>query len=129
MSVNRVFLVGNLGKDPEVRYSASGTALCNMTLATSERYKDKNGEWQETTEWHNLVTFGKRAEACGNMLQKGSTVAVTGKIKTRKWEDRDGNTRYTTEIDCQEIDFIARLRPKDQQQSEPPFNPDDDIAF
>ena len=97
--VNKVILVGNLGKDPEVRYLESGTAVANFTLATSETYKDRNtGERITQTEWHNIVLWRGLAEVAEKYLKKGSQVYVEGKLKTRSWEDKDGNTRYTTEI-------------------------------
>lgn len=92
-SVNKVILIGNLGKDPEVRYSASGTAVANFTLATTDRY----GE-EDRTEWHRIVAFGRVAEICGEYLSKGRQIYIEGRIQTRDWEDRDGNKRYTTEI-------------------------------
>ena len=97
--VNKVILVGNLGKDPEVRYLESGTAVANFTIATSESYKDKNsGERVTQTEWHNIVLWRGLAEVAEKYLKKGNQIYVEGKLKTRSWEDKDGNTRYTTEI-------------------------------
>lgn len=97
-SVNRVILTGNLGADPDVRYTQSQTAVVSFTMATTEKYKDADGKTQERTEWHKLVAFGKVAEYCGNYLAKGSKVFVEGRMQTRKWQDKDGNDRYTTEI-------------------------------
>ena len=97
-SVNKCILVGNLGKDPEVRFTASGTAVANFSLATSETFKDKAGEKQQKTEWHNIQVWGKLAEICGEYLTKGKTIYLEGRIQTRKSQDRDGNDRYTTEI-------------------------------
>lgn len=98
-SVNKVILIGNLGKDPETRYSASGDAICNFSIATTENWKDKqSGEKKEATEWHRLSYFGKLAEICGQYLKKGSQVYVEGSLRTRKWTDKDGQERYTTEI-------------------------------
>jgi len=97
-SVNKVILIGNLGKDPEVRYTSSGTAVASFSLATSEKYKDKNGEWQEKTEWHNITLWAKLAEIAGEYLAKGRTVYVEGRLETREWEDREGVKRYTTTI-------------------------------
>lgn len=97
--VNKVILVGNLGKDPEVRYLDNGTAVANFTIATSESYKDKNsGERVTQTEWHNVVVWRGLAEVAEKYLKKGNQVYIEGKLKTRSWEDKDGNTRYTTEI-------------------------------
>ena len=96
--VNKVILVGNLGKDPEVKYLDSGVAVANFSLATSESYKNKEGERVNQTEWHNIVLWRGLAEVAEKWLKKGSNVYIEGKIKTRKWEDKDGNTRYNTEI-------------------------------
>ncbi|MAW21238.1 MAG: single-stranded DNA-binding protein [Flavobacteriales bacterium] len=96
--VNKVILVGNLGKDPEVRYLDSGVAVANFSLATTENYKNKEGERVSQTEWHNVVLWRGLAEVAEKWLKKGSSVYIEGKIRTRKWEDKDGNTRYSTEI-------------------------------
>ncbi len=107
-SVNKAILVGNLGKDPEVRYLPSGDQICNITLATSERYKDKtSGEYKENTEWHRVVFFGKLAEICGQYLQKGKKIYVEGRIRTNKWQDKDGSDRYTTEIIGSEMKMLS----------------------
>lgn len=98
-SVNKVILVGNLGKDPEVRYSGEGAAIATLSLATTDRWKDKNtGETKEQTEWHRVVLFGRSAEVAGEYLRKGRQVFVEGKLRTRKWTDKEGQERYTTEI-------------------------------
>jgi len=98
-SVNKVILIGNLGRDPETRYSPDGAAITNVTIATSDRWKDKaSGEMREATEWHRVVFFGRLAEIAGEYLKKGRPVYVEGKLRTRKWTDKDGNERYTTEI-------------------------------
>ncbi len=98
-SVNKVILVGNLGADPETRYLPSGDALCNLRLATTDNWKDKSsGEKKEQTEWHRVTFFGKLAEIAGQYLKKGSQIYVEGSLRTRKWQDKDGNERYTTEI-------------------------------
>ena len=97
-SVNKVIIIGNLGKDPEMRYMPSGDAIANLRIATTDKYKDRNGEMQEATEWHSVAFFGKTAEICGQYLKKGSQVYVEGSLRTRKWQDKDGNDRYTTEI-------------------------------
>ena len=96
--VNKVILVGNLGKDPEVRYLDSGVAVANFTLATTENYKNKQGERVSQTEWHNIVLWRGLAEVAEKWLKKGSSIYVEGKIRNRKWEDKDGNTRYNTEV-------------------------------
>lgn len=106
-SVNKVILVGNLGKDPEVRYAPSGDAIANVTLATSENWKDKNGEKQEKTEWHRVSFFGKTAEVVGQYLKKGSQVYVEGRIQTRKWTDKEGQERYTTEIVADKMQMLG----------------------
>jgi single-strand DNA-binding protein len=107
MSVNKVILVGRLGKDPETRYMTSGEAVTNVTLATSENWKDKSGEKQERTEWHNLVFYRRLAEIAGEYLKKGSQVYVEGKIQTRKWQDKEGKDRYTTEIVVNEMQMLG----------------------
>lgn len=151
MSVNKVILVGNLGKDPELRYTASGTAVVNFSLATTERYKDRDGNNQEKTEWHNIVAWRQLAEICGKYLSKGRQVYIEGKIQTRSYEDRDGNKRYITEIVADQMQMLggrgdnqgggsyqrseprqerpAQSQPQQNQYEEPPFNPDDDIPF
>ena len=96
--VNKVILVGRLGKDPEVRHLESGAAVANFSIATSETYKDKQGNKQETTEWHNIVLWRGLAEIAEKYLTKGNLVYIEGKLKTRNWQDKDGNTRYTTEV-------------------------------
>jgi single-strand DNA-binding protein len=97
-SVNKVILVGRLGKDPEVKYTQGGTPVAKFTVATNEVWKDQNGEKQERTEWHNIVAWTKLAEICGQYLNKGSRVYIEGRIQTRSWEDKEGNKRYITEI-------------------------------
>ncbi|OIQ94893.1 single-stranded DNA-binding protein [mine drainage metagenome] len=108
MSVNKVILVGRLGKDPETRYMTNGEAVTNVTLATSENWKDKSGEKQEKTEWHNLVFYRRLAEVAGEYLKKGSQIYVEGKIQTRKWQDKEtGKDRYTTEIIVNEMQMLG----------------------
>ncbi|MDD2502094.1 MAG: single-stranded DNA-binding protein [Geobacter sp.] len=97
-SLNKVMLIGNLGKDPEVRYTTSGQAVASFNLATSEKFKNKSGDWEERTEWHRVTLWGKLAEIAGEYLGKGKTVYIEGRLQTRKWTDRDGNDKYTTEI-------------------------------
>lgn len=96
--VNKVILIGRLGKDPDVRYTPEGTMVTNFNLATDEQWRDKNGEKVQRTEWHKIVTWGKLAEICGNYLVKGKLVFIEGRIQTRSWEDKEGNKRFTTEI-------------------------------
>ena len=106
--VNKVILVGNLGRDPEVRYMPSGNAVANVTLATTESWKDKQtGEKQERTEWHNVVFYSRLAEIAGEYLKKGSQVYVEGSLRTRKWQDKNGNDRYTTEIIASEMQMLG----------------------
>ena len=97
-SVNKVILIGNLGRDPETRYMPEGGAITNISIATTEKWKDKNGDMQEKTEWHRVAFFGKLAEIAGEYLKKGSQVYVEGRLQTRKWQDKDGQDKYTTEI-------------------------------
>jgi single-strand DNA-binding protein len=106
--VNKVILVGNLGRDPEVRYMPSGNAVANVTLATTESWKDKQtGEKQERTEWHNVVFYSRLAEIAGEYLKKGSQVYVEGSLRTRKWQDKSGNDRYTTEIIASDMQMLG----------------------
>ncbi len=107
MSVNKVILVGRLGKDPETRYMTNGEAVTNVSLATSENFKDKSGEKQERTEWHNLVMYRRLAEIAGEYLKKGSMIYVEGRIQTRKWQDKEGKDRYTTEIIVNEMKMLG----------------------
>lgn len=97
-SLNKAMIIGRLGQDPDVRYTQSNTAVANLSIATSERYKDSTGEWKENTEWHRVVAWGRLAEICQEYLKKGSLVYIEGPIQTRQWEDKEGQTRYTTEI-------------------------------
>jgi single-strand DNA-binding protein len=107
-SVNKVILVGNLGADPETRYSANGDAVCNIRIATTDRFRDKaSGELKESTEWHRIVFFGKLAETAGQYLKKGRQVYVEGRIRTNKWQDKEGNERYTTEIIANEMKMLG----------------------
>lgn len=107
MGVNKVILLGNLGKDPELRYTAQQFPICSFSLATSERRKDSNGEWKDMVEWHNIVTLGKTAENCSKYLKKGSQAFIEGKIRTRKWQDKEGKDRWTTEITADTVQFIG----------------------
>ena len=106
-SVNKVILIGNLGKDPETRYLPSGDAVTNVSIATSEKWKDKSGEKQEHTEWHRIAFFGKTAEIAGEYLKKGSPVYVEGRIRTRKWQDKEGQDRYSTEIVADRMQLLG----------------------
>lgn len=139
-SLNKVMLIGNLGKDPEVRYTPSGAAVASFNLATSERFKNKSGEWEERTEWHRVTLWSKLAEIAGEYLSKGKTVYIEGRLQTRKWQDNSGNERYTTEIVGEKMQMLS---PKGEGRrggdttsepvsgggfEEPPFQ-DDDIPF
>ena len=106
-SVNKVILIGNLGKDPETRYLPSGDAVTNFSIATSEKWKSKSGEQQEHTEWHRISMFGKVAEIAGEYLKKGSPVYVEGRIRTRKWQDKEGQDKYTTEIVADRMQLLG----------------------
>lgn len=105
--INKVILVGNLGGDPELRYTGSGTAVCNFSVATTESYKDRDGNQVENTEWHRVVAWARLAEICGEYLSKGRQVYIEGQLQTRQWEDKDGNTRYTTEIKAREMQMLG----------------------
>lgn len=118
--VNKVILIGTLGKDPEVKFLSSGDAVCNLSIATTESWKDKTtGEKKEKTEWHNLVFFKRLAEIAGEYLRKGSKVYVEGKLQTRKWQDKDGNDRYTTEIKCHDLQMLDSKSDNNTQQQAP----------
>lgn len=118
MSVNKAILVGRLGKDPETRYMTNGDAVTNVSLATSESWKDKAGEKQERTEWHNLVFYRRLAEVAGEYLKKGSMIYVEGKIQTRKWEDKEGVTKYSTEIIVNEMTMLSSKQGGSEQREQ-----------
>jgi len=107
MGVNKVILLGNLGKDPELRYTSNQKPVCSFSLATTERRMDASGKWNDHTEWHNIVTFGKTAENCSQYLKKGRQAFIEGRIQTRKWQDKEGRDRYTTEILAASVQFIG----------------------
>lgn len=107
MSVNKVILIGRLGADPEVRTTAGGTSVASLSIATDESWTDKNGERQKKTEWHRVVAWGRTAELCGEYLKKGREVYIEGRLETRKWQDKDGQDRYTTEIKADSVKFIG----------------------
>lgn len=116
-SVNKVIIIGNAGKDPEVRYLADGSAVTNITVATSEKWTDKaTGETKEATEWHRIVMYGKVAEIAGQYVKKGTSAYYEGKLKTRKWTDKDGVDKYTTEIVCDKLQLLGG---KQQGESQP----------
>lgn len=145
-SINKVILIGNLGNDPEVRYTSGGAAVANFSLATSEKWKDKqSGNMEERTEWHRVVTWGRQAELCKEYLAKGRTVYLEGRLQTRQWDDKDGNKRYTTEVVAQTIQFLDKRGNAEfsqntaatasasssapQDNGPPPFDAEDDIPF
>ncbi|WP_028582470.1 single-stranded DNA-binding protein [Desulfogranum japonicum] len=105
--INKVILIGNLGADPEIRYTQSGTAVATFNIATTERWKGQDGQMQEQTEWHRIVAWQRLAEICGEYLSKGSRVYIEGKLQTRKWQDQNGNDRYTTEIVAREMKMLT----------------------
>ncbi|KMY65788.1 single-stranded DNA-binding protein [Desulfocarbo indianensis] len=105
--INKAILIGNLGADPEMKYTANGTALCTFRLATSETFNDRDGNQQERTEWHRVVAWGKLGEICGKYLAKGRQVYVEGSIRTRSWDDQDGNKRWMTEINARDVQFLG----------------------
>jgi single-strand DNA-binding protein len=105
--INKVILVGNLGRNPETRHTQDGRPVCSFSIATSEKWKDRDGNRQEKTEWHNVVTFGKLAEICGEYLSKGRQVYIEGKLQTRKWTDKNDIDRYTTEIIANEMQMLG----------------------
>src|SRR5271157_4272782 len=118
-SRNRADLLGNLGKDPEIRRTGNGDPVATFSIATTEKWKDKDGEWKDATEWHRIVVWGKLAELAEKYLHKGSKVSLTGKIKTRKWQDKDGTEKYTTEIHVGQGSELIFL--------DPPQKSDEDI--
>lgn len=106
-SLNKVMLIGKLGKDPELRYTASGTPVASFSIATSEKIKNKAGDYEEKTEWHNIVLWSRLAELSGQYLSKGKMVYIEGRLQTRKWQDKDGKDRYTTEIVGDKVEFLS----------------------
>jgi len=142
MGVNKVFLVGNLGANPEMRFTQGGQAVANLRLATTERWTDKNGQRQEQTEWHRVVVWGKQAEICGQYLTKGRQVFIEGKIRTRQWQDQQGQKRFSTEIVAQNVQMLGSrseggppredagaMVPPDEATADFGGGPDDDIPF
>lgn len=144
--INKVMLIGNLGADPEIRYTQSGTPVVNFRIATTERWKGQDGQQQEQTEWHSIVAWRRLAEICSEFLSKGSKVYIEGKLQTRKWQDQNGNDRYTTEIVARDMQMLS---PRGASQNggdsfagsgsggggyndfppEPPPNTGDDVPF
>jgi single-strand DNA-binding protein len=152
MSVNKVILVGNLGRDPETRYTGSGQAVCNFSIATSETFKDRNGERQKRTEWHKIVVWGKLAEICQQYLKKGAQIFIEGKIQSREWQDKEGNKRTSFEIVARDMrmlgsrgesamgasaaaggspsaDFDSQAAPAEEHPAAGPEISDEDIPF
>ncbi len=126
--VNKVILVGNLGKDPEVKYLDNGVAVANFSLATTENYKNKEGEKVSQTEWHNIVLWRGLAEVAEKYLKKGASIYIEGKIKTRKWEDKDGNTRYSTEILADNMTMLGSKQDSSKNSIDPPKKTASDTA-
>jgi single-strand DNA-binding protein len=137
-SVNKVILVGNLGKDAELRYTPGGTAVATVRLATTDRYKDKDGQWQDQTEWHTVVIWGKTAESLAEYLRKGKQIYVEGRLQTRSWDDKEGKKRYATEVRTDRIVLLGSRVPGTEREEpaalpeaarEPVEVTDDDIPF
>jgi len=143
-SVNKVIVVGNLGRDPELRYTPSGQPVASFSVATNERWNDRDGKPQERTEWHRIVVWGKQAENCANYLAKGRSVYIEGRLQTREWEDKEGQKRQTTEIVAQTVQFLGGrdgagsgpraggagpAREPDPATGAPPQHDDKDIPF
>ncbi len=138
-SVNKVILIGNLGRDPEVRYAQSGTPIANFSIATNETWNNRDGQREERTEWHRIVAFGKLAEICQQYLKRGKQVYIEGRLQTRTWEDKDGNKRSTTEIVATNMTMLGRAGDVPSDGFAPPIQdgpsgqdagpPDDDIPF
>ena len=135
--VNKVILIGNLGVDPELRYTSGNQAVADLRLATSRRWRDKNGEMQEDTQWHRVVVWGRQAEQCKEYLAKGRQVFIEGRLQTRSWEDREGAKRYTTEVVAQNVQFLGNRGggfdspppPRDRDAPAMDDLPEDDIPF
>lgn len=141
-SLNRVDVLGNVGADPELRSTPTGTAVINFTIATTDRWTDKSGEQKEDTEWHRLVAWGKTAELIGQYVQKGNRLFITGKLQTRKWQDKSGGDRYSTEIVVQDFTLLTprsgestpqqgsqSRQPAQAQKEAPAHVSDDDLPF
>ena len=125
-SINKAIIVGNLGNDPEIRYSSGGDAIANMNIATTDSWKDKNGDKQEKKEWHRVVIFGKLAEICEEYLKKGSQVYIEGKLQTRKWTDKSDIERYTTEIVADKMQMLGSNKRSEANKFD---DSDDDVPF
>lgn len=145
MSVNKVIILGRLGQDPELKYTPTGSAVCNFSLATTENWTDKSGQKQEKTEWHRIVVWGKLAELCNQYLAKGRQAFLEGRLQTRSWDDKEGNKRYTTEILATTVQFIGgpsagagattertisdQSAPMNMNQSQPDYQVANDASF
>lgn len=131
--MNKVILVGRLGQCPELKHTPNGVAVCNFTIATTEKWKDKSGADQEKTEWSRIVAWSKQAELCNQYLNVGSQVLIEGKLATRSWEDKEGNKRYTTEIICTHVEFLGQSGgSKEQDQEKEPkkdYTPNNNVDF
>ena len=127
-SVNKVILIGNVGKDPEVKELTNGR-VANMAMATSERYKDKNGDRQENTEWHNIVMYGKLVDIVEKYVKKGDKLYIEGSITTRKWKDKEGNDRYTTEVKAFNMTMLGGTEKKSTQPAAVAADVEDDLPF
>ena len=139
--INKVILIGNLGADPELRYTSGGSAVADLRVATSRRWTAKDGTAKEETEWHRVVVWGKQAESCKEYLSKGRQIFIEGRLQTRQWEDRDGNKRYTTEVVAETVKFLGSggrggasgagpgEPPAPRDSDAPPNLGDDDIPF
>ncbi len=119
MSVNKVILIGRLGQDPELKYTPSGIAVCTFSLATTENWSDKNGQKQEKTEWHRIVVWGKLGEICNQYLKKGGQAFVEGRLQTRSWDGKDGQKRYTTEINANNVQFLGSKASAERTPDQP----------
>jgi single-strand DNA-binding protein len=118
-SVNKVIVLGNLGRDPEVKFTPGGQAVCNFSVATTDKWDDKSGQKQERTEWHRIVVWGKLAELCGQYLKKGRQAYVEGRLQTREWQDKDGNKRQTTEVVASQVQFLGGKGERTEASAEP----------
>lgn len=133
--MNRAELIGRLGKDPEIKTVNSGDTVCRLSVATSEKWTDKDGQKQEKTQWHNVVVWGKLAEVCGKYLKKGSQVFLAGKLETRSWEDPQGVKKYTTEIIAKELEMLGGQEKREASsyhsghELEPPFGSSEEFPF
>lgn len=127
--VNKVILVGNLGQDPEMRHTSGGTAVVNMSIATSRKWTTKSGEQKEDTQWHRVIIWGKQGENCDKYLAKGKQVYIEGRLQTRQWEDKEGQKRWTTEVVAEQVVFLSGVGSSNTGRDEPPPVDDDDVPF